>query len=391
MGMKTTLIICLPLFLFLLVLLARRRFEFRKIALTCLAMVALSLPWYVRNVLQCGDPIPPLLSVCFGRPDVIFSKADVFNLVHEPSTNKNLLHLAVFPFSLINDPESKDFREWGIDIATLLIYTPFPVLIGFFCFGRLRKDHAGLFCLTMAIVYLELFWLLSSTLGRYSIHWFPSYVGWLGAVLLLLRGRLAARAGGAFARYAFCFAAIVVSGALAMPLRGLGGDRLSRFYSELWTSTISAFTVYTNDPIYLMTSLPSYSATGALIDTFKSNGMPGGRVLDIGVETQYYMIKENLDVVGDSFGPARFGDLYKEVEEGDCAAYLNRLHIVAIITAPSLVNSTTFKPFERQLLRNHFIEYRFLPDPTPVFLSSKLKPSRQLTAVKSRPEDVPGD
>jgi hypothetical protein len=76
LGMKLTLIGHLPFFVASLLLASATRLPRRQMALLVFALVALSLPWYVRNLLEAHDPTPPMFNLLFDHPDPIFTQAD---------------------------------------------------------------------------------------------------------------------------------------------------------------------------------------------------------------------------------------------------------------------------------------------------------------------------
>src|SRR4029079_19039340 len=68
-GMKLTLIGHLPFFVISLLLAAATRLPRREIALLVVALVGLSLPWYIRNLSEAHDPTPPMLNLFLDHPD----------------------------------------------------------------------------------------------------------------------------------------------------------------------------------------------------------------------------------------------------------------------------------------------------------------------------------
>src|ERR1043166_6170400 len=66
-GMKLTLIGHMPFFIGSLFFASARRLRCRKIILLSLAMLALSVPWYIRNAIEAGDPAPPIFNFYFNH------------------------------------------------------------------------------------------------------------------------------------------------------------------------------------------------------------------------------------------------------------------------------------------------------------------------------------
>jgi hypothetical protein len=65
-------------------------------------MLALSLPWYIRNAIEAGDPAPPIFNLYFNHPDPIFSQADARIYVADTITDSRPLHLLPLAFSIFH-------------------------------------------------------------------------------------------------------------------------------------------------------------------------------------------------------------------------------------------------------------------------------------------------
>src|SRR5439155_17785580 len=128
-GMKLTLIGHLPFFLISLVFACARRLRPREIALLSLVLVGLSLPWYVRNLIQAHDPTPPIFNSVLKHPDPIFSQADAGIYATDTLTKTEPLHLLLLPFRFFSDPQSRNFREFGVSAMILLLYAPILFLV----------------------------------------------------------------------------------------------------------------------------------------------------------------------------------------------------------------------------------------------------------------------
>jgi hypothetical protein len=148
-----------------------RRLQRRQIAVLCLLLVSLSLPWYLRNLFEAHDPTPPVFNFLFKHPDPIF-KDDVFHYTADTMTERKPSHLLLLPLRFLTEPHSKDFREWGVTAMILLLYAPILFLLAqVFCRNRWRASPCLIY-LSLAAAYLPLPWLFSS-LGRYALHWYP--------------------------------------------------------------------------------------------------------------------------------------------------------------------------------------------------------------------------
>ena len=105
-GMKLTLIGHLPFFVISLLLVSTTRLPRRQIAVLVFALMALSLPWYVRNLLEAHDPTPPMFNLLLDHSDPVFTQADAawIYLTGKESSLKDPLHLLSLPFQYFIRP-----------------------------------------------------------------------------------------------------------------------------------------------------------------------------------------------------------------------------------------------------------------------------------------------
>ncbi len=135
-------------------------------------------PWYIRNLLISGNPIPPFASDFFGY--WVWNEQDLHGQKNELTSygvEKNTLNFIQLPWYFITEPDR--FRE-HISFALLLW---FPFLPLFFLFSRLKK-----------ILFIYLFiaiiaWFLSSQLVRYLVPIMP-VMSILSAVIIISLFRL---------------------------------------------------------------------------------------------------------------------------------------------------------------------------------------------------------
>ena len=92
--------------------------------------------------------------------------------------------------------------------------------------------------------------------------------------------------------------------------------------------------------------------------------------------------------VGDYVGPARYKDLFKELEQGNCLPYLSRLDISAVIVTPQHDEpwwSPLYDKFQSQLKEHGFKEYRTSERNVVVFLRDDIRPSPKLSPLVDKP------
>jgi hypothetical protein len=384
-GMKLILIGHVPFFLVLLYVTTRRWLRRRKIAILSLALVALSLPWYVRNFIQTHDPTPPIFNRLFNHPDPIFSQDDGAIYTAGTLTEQRPAHLVLLPFKFFADPESRNFGEWGVSAMILLLYAPILFLIGQLCLRHRWHPPNRLVCLSGAVAYLALPWWFFSSIGRYSLHWYPVFAAWVGAVISYTHISAAASLNSRFAKWVARVAAAAVSCILIFPSPT---EDCRRFYKLYYSGVIQLLRLGGNMQAYLKNNVDGYVASKALIKALASSQRENSRVLAFELAPlAFYFRKAKIISVGDHFGPARYGGLFRAVSNGDCSSYLRRLDVLAVIVQPR--RSGDWWPPFYQKLRSHlracnFTEYRCLEDNIAIFLRDDINPAPGLFPVVGR-------
>jgi hypothetical protein len=382
-GMKLTLIGDLPLFIGSLFFATARRLRRQQIVWLALTLIALSLPWYMRNLIETHDPFPPLLNSYFHRIDPIFSSDGALVYTTRALTAGDPLSILLVPFRFFLNPASGSFAELGVSTLILLLYGPILFLIAQVCWRHKSRLSMRLTYLSIAVVYLILPWLFTS-LGRYSLHWYPVLVAWAGVLVTHSYAWLKQRchSSGAFAiawasTVVFCCALV-----LPTPIK-----RCLGFYGAYYSDLIAEETS-NSKKVYLARHVRGYLESEAVIETLANNDQRSSRVLVFGRGTPaYYFRQQQIKSVGDYFGPARFSELVSEIRGGDCEPYLDRLHISAIIIDPDFEAKGWYRFFLHELAQDHFVEYRYGNDSVPVFLKSEMVPARGLTRVI--PDSIP--
>jgi len=309
-------------------------------------MLALSLPWYIRNAIEAGDPAPPIFNLYFNHPDPIFSQADARIYVADTITDSRPLHLLLLPFRFFTDPKSQHFREVGVNGMVLLMYAPLLFLIGQLIFRRSWRPTDQLIFLSVATAYLIFPWFFSS-LGRYSLHWYPTFAAWVGVIVSQISARADEHTNSRLAIWIGRTATAVFCCALIWPTPTAG---CLRFYRNYFTETLN---------------LP--------------------RVLALLVEyLAFYFRQAKIVSVGDYFGPARYKDLLRDVKQGNGLSYLTRLDISVVVVQVRRSEaswSPFYNRFRAQLKNNRFKEYRYLDENVAIFLRNDINPTPLLTTA----------
>jgi hypothetical protein len=377
-GMKLTLIGHLPFFVGSLLFATARRLPRRQIAVLCLLLVGLSLPWYLRNLFEAHDPTPPVFNFLFKHPDPIF-KDDPFPYTADTMTERKPSHLLLLPFRFFTYPQSENFREWGITAMILLLYAPILFLLVQVFWRNRWRAPPRLIYLSLAAAYLPFPWLFSS-LGRYALHWYPVLAAWVGVMVsdicarteALWSSRLVTSITRTVAAV-FCIALIIPS-----PARSS-----KRFYGDYYGITRSLLGSDINLKDYLKKDLSGYLASQAVIATLVSNQKTNTKVLLLPgvVGLTFYFRKVNIITLGDYTGPAGYMELWTGVEQGNCLPYLTRLDVSVVIVQPHHEEAwwpRFYDPFRSQLKEYGFREYRTEERNVAIFLRSDIHASRKL-------------
>jgi hypothetical protein len=384
-GMKLTLIGHLPFFVVSLLLASALRLPRREMALLVFALVGLSLPWYIRNLWEAHDPAPPIFNLYFKHPDPIFTEADagIYSTGRE-SNLKKPLHLLLLPFQYFIGPGQPPFGRKGVSAAFLLLYAPIVFLLVWLVCRKRCHPPEGFVYLSVAAAYLAIPWFYNPD-ARHALHWYPVLMAWVGVAISMICS-LAERLSGSrlatwtrIATAAFCCGLIVPSPTHASV----------KLYQKYYRGTSEFAALGGDRKRYLEKKVAGYRGVEAVIKTLKAEDKQQTHVLALMVNHQFYFRKNaNIISVGDHFGPARCGDLFKELSQGeDCLSYLRRLDVSAVITQPVARKGGIWWPrvyakFRTRLRDCDYIEYRCGGDKSvAIFLKSDIKPHVSLQPV----------
>lgn len=385
-GLKLTLVGHLPFFVISLLLASATRLPRREIALLVFALVGLSLPWYLRNLWEAHDPTPPMFNLLFDHPDPIFSQADAawIYLTGKESDLRNPVRLLSLPFQYFIGPGRPPFGRDGVSAAILLLYAPVVCLLVLLWY-RKRWHVPGRFVYSsVAVLYLAIPWFYNAD-GRHALHWYPVLVAWIGVVISFIYFRAVKHWDSRRATWigiataAFCCV-------LIMPSPTLGSVE---FYRNYYRATSEFADLGGDRKRYLEKNVRGYQAGEAVINTLLSEHKQQTHVLVMeGITPPHFQFRQNANIksLGDWFGPARYWDLYSEVNEGEgCLSLLTRLNISAVIsmTPPGRTPwwDRFYAQFRRRLRDCNYVEYRCGEKNVAIFLKSDIKPDASLQQV----------
>ena len=385
-GMKLTLIGHLPFFVVSLLLASATRLPRRQMALLVFALVGLALPWYVRNLLEAHDPTPPTFNLLFDHPDPIFTQGDSgwIYLTGKESSLKDPLRLLFLPFQYFIAPGQPPFGRDGVSAAFLLLYAPAVVVLVLLCCQKRWNVPKRFVYLSVAVTYLAIPWFYNAD-GRHALHWYPVLVAWIGVVISFIWLRASSHWDSRMATWtriattAFCCALIVPS-----PTHGS-----VEFYRNYYLETSEFADMGGDRNRYLEKNVRGYQAVEAVIKTLVTEHKQQTHVLMMeGMASHNFQFRKNANIrsVGDWFGPARYWDIYNEVNEGEgCLPYLTRLDISAVISKTPPGGrpwwDRFYARFRTRLRDCNYIEYRAGEPNIAIFLKSDIKPDASLQPV----------
>jgi hypothetical protein len=386
-GMKLTLIGHLPFFIVSLLLVSATRLPRRETAILVLALVALSLPWYIRNLLEAHDPTPPMFNLLLDHPDPIFTQGDAtwLYMTGKESDLKTPLRLLFLPFQYFISPGHPPFGRDGVSAAFLLVYAPVVVLLVLLCCHKAWQLPGRLVYLSVSVLYLAIPWFYNAD-GRHALHWYPVLVAWIGVATSFVWLRASSYWNSRTATWihiataAFCCALIVPS-----PTHGS-----IEFYRNYYEETCEFAKMGGDRNRYLEQNVRGYQAAEAVLKTLVSQNKQHTHVLTMErITSPNFQFRQNANIinVGDWFGPARYWDLYTEVTQGvGCLAYLTRLDISAVIsqTPPGQRPwwDRFYAEFRKRLRDCNYTEYRGSEQNVAIFLKSDIKPDASLQRVQ---------
>jgi hypothetical protein len=371
-GMKISFFLYLPLFLLSLLLVLRR--QKRKVSHTvalCCLLVALSAPWYLRNLIAVRDPIPPVFNLMLRGRDPIFTRTDYENLKLDLQTHQSLSDLALLPVKFFAQTDTPTFRDYGVNLSVTLLYLPLITLL-LLSLKRFRNlAGPGFIYLNLALLYLLIGWLAISTYARYFLCLFPVFISYLGLVFniadnylteLSTRRRLPALLAQA-------------SMLLAILLLPYATPGAKRFYDDKWQGDYLELSQrLSNNNSYFKRVLRGYVTSQMIIERLQADGFKDKRVLSIGFENlAFYFRNRNTVNIGDIAGPGRTSDLVSAIDGAAVPDYLTRFNIGAVIINPSdkRMSEAQYQEFVRQLELNQFVLQTRVEPRTIAYLKAK--------------------
>ena len=339
LGMKPSYVLLAPLFVLSIAVAARNlRTGMRRGVAAVVLLAVLASPWYVRNLILAGDPVPPTLNVALHQNDGFISGAELRSIESDlNNTPKTPASLVTVPFRAFFAPNNRTFREYGTSALLMLLFVP-PIFL-LLAFSR----HAALERWTVlsiwSLLYYTLYWLLSSSILRYSLLLFPM----IAIAVALCIAEILRR----YPKSAAALAALTLLACVPSPGSGIWYREEVRVYYRHLGET------YASDEQYLRMNDNGYAEERATAAILRNRGLHG-IVYALGGDMDYFFRQDGLKNAGDWVGPGGYFRLYQAVDAGKGAAFVRALGADAVLIDPQFALGGLDVPLERQLLRNGF-------------------------------------
>ncbi len=345
-GMKPSYLFFTPFVGAALAFAAHRRGWSRGAILALLAMLFIGAsPWYVRNLVRDGDPIPPVFNLALRGHDPNFSQADWDAIVADLHTKRTIAQWERFPLDEFEDPQTIVFREYGVTAVVLTVYL-FPIAVVLLLLQRRRSPgERALLVLVAGTVLGIVYVMATSALTRYTMIVYPE---------------VAAAAGLVFLRFGFTTTLGTIVALVASALCVLPSPGSKPFYVQfrgLYYSQLSAF--MPSDDVVLGRLIPGYAEAAPMLGSGAHTAAPFHNVMLVEAPIQYYVELHGAQPWGDWSGPGRYRDIARAIDAGTLAAYVREHDIGAAVVkrvgSPILPEEAEF--MREQLLADGFVEY----------------------------------
>jgi hypothetical protein len=336
-GSKTSLLPFIVVFGLVLWSAARRlKCNAQTTAIVLGTLVILSAPWYARNLVLAGDPIPPVINLALYGHDGLDTKSQEKQVAETLATDRTPLSLLTLPLRAFLTPDTLDFREFGENALMLLLYVPTVcVVVAIFILNRRLPPTVTLpvFLLTMMIGY----WLFTATIMRYSMLFYPT----LALCLALVAGTLT---------YPLKRSGPILAGVALLTLVITPNAEAPNFYGNFFINGVQNMPAYYNeDEPFLNKFVDGYHEERVAARAMKRLRL-SGRIYVIGAPDNYYFRSDGITSIGDGTGPASFFSLFRAIAARKAVAFLDSLSVDAVEFDPLRVIGGFDVPIARQLV-----------------------------------------
>jgi hypothetical protein len=354
-GLKTSLLAFMPMLAGIAYLMARgSAWSRRATAGAVIAVVLLSAPWYVKNFIQAGDPIAPVLNLAVRGIDSKWTKDDLAAVMTDLKDKRTPAQQIRLPYDILAATNGLSYREYGATF--LLALAILPVAYVSYALLRRRAFQPGTvggstFVLGALLSFAVGYWLQSSQLARYTLLFYPALGAFVPVVVLVGCARMKVP----------ITAGLVVIAVAALP----ASARAVSYLQDYWHANYTTLTdVYQSRETYLEAHIDGYAEARYMCEVL-SQGAPGPRRVYLinRVALDLTFAQCGITALGDWIGPERYGDLEQTINLGTAVDHLRQLAVDAVLVpSPAVVlSSNEQRALFAQLKESGFTEI-VLPD-----------------------------
>lgn len=289
--------------------------RFRACGLFLAGVILIALPWYVRNLVESGDPIYPMAGGVVGESAwTAGERSDHAEYLRQVGPGRGPLDLLLVPFRLTFQPGAFGASgTTGIGYGYLFLV---PLLLLVRRRGRMVRLLAGYFLVG------GLVWFYTSQQTRFLLPWLPA-AAVLGGLALerVLRGRLHLHRGVS-----------VVLGSLGLLVLLVGGTR--------WPASLPPLGEAARRT-YLRQHLPHYSR----VERINALLPPDAVLYAFGEEGRRYYYR--CRTLGDWFGPTAYRRFLPEGDPQELLARFRRLGVTHLLV-PEVFPDPALRGFRQQ-------------------------------------------
>jgi hypothetical protein len=360
-GLKVSLIAFLPVFgAALLLVLLRARSPRRAIAAVLAAFVVLSSPWYVKNFVEDGDPVPPLLNLAVRGADAKWSKTDLGHVQNDLRSHEGgPVERARIPVDIVFHTQDFQFRAPGVSFMMFALVVPGAV-VAYLVIGR--RGRVPLLVFGTLVVFAISYWIGTSYMARYSLEFLAGMTAFCAGVLALAAQRGPAWRWGAVACAAF----------LAIPSPGAG-----QFYADQRSANDDFTNNFVDRASWMPGRGPLYPEVLYVSDLFHRAHRDDLRVYRPNVETdRLYWVQHGITPIGDLVGKDRYEGFDRAIYDDTMGDYVREFAIGAFIIP---VDNPNMPPplqrrFDEEMRDLRFTRVMLPGRPVAIYLAPEVAP-----------------
>lgn len=312
----------------------------RSATLAVLAiLLAASSPWYVRNFIDAGDPIAPVLNLTLHGHDGLMTRAEADTLASQLHRVRSPQAALTVPYRAFVDAGGTDFVADGVSALAFALYLPGLILLALLPFRIPVPKDTGI-CVAILCAMLG-YWEFTSTTMRYGLLFWPLLAVCVGMTIALpLRA------------WAWRGRAIAGIAALAMILSPGTRD----YWYHAYHAQFRDFPpTYVSDAQLNTDHIEGYREEEFVAGLLRDQAHPVVYVLaPKGYWLNYYFALHGISSSAHWVGPGGWLRLYDAIDADLGGEFMNDLHVSAVLIDPTETIGGLGIPLERQIVRQDY-------------------------------------